>query len=294
MKLTAIPFAGAFSEALGMILEKKILRKKKVDTRAYNTFSFFWISVLAILSGLVLGTFFPELFSLKFNPETIQLKNIAIMLGVIVSSVAANLFTFYAMKWEKLTEIEPMRLMQPLFTIILALIIYSSERNVKTQILFAALVASLTLIFSHIRKHHFSLNKYAWAAIFGSFFFALELVISKSILILYTPLSFYLVRCVGIFLISLILFKPNPDKIDKKTWFMIICVSFVWILYRMLLYFSYDISGVVVTTLLFILTPVFLYALSYIYLKEKPSWRNIVASIIIVLCVAYALWINGV
>jgi drug/metabolite transporter (DMT)-like permease len=47
---------------------------------------------------------------------------------------------------------------------------------------------------------------------------------------------------------------------------------------------------VIFTTLIFLLTPVFIYIFSRIYLNEKLNWRNILASIIIVLCVLYALF----
>lgn len=292
MKFT-IPFLGALSEATGTIIEKKVLRKKRVDFRAYNTFSFLAIILMLIPLLFILNFIFPEKFPITINSEAFILKNIIILLGVIFFSILANLFVFYAMKWEKMTEIEPMRLMQPLFTIILAFIFYTGERQTQTQILIAALIASLTLILSHVHKYHFQLNKYAWSAIFGSLFFAIELVISKQILTYYPPLIFYLFRCLGVFLVSLFIFKSNAKKIEIKTWSMIYITGLIWIVYRLLLYTSFVKSGLIITTLLFILTPVFIYILSYKYLNEKPNWRNIIASVIIVLCVAYAMIISN-
>lgn len=293
-KISLIPFLGSFAEALGTVIEKRILRKKKIQTRVYNTFSFMTIVFLILAVCLPLSFLFPNILVFKFPPSIWQTPNLIRILIVIAFSILANLFTFYALKWEKLTEIEPMRLMQPLFTIIFALIFYTSERNVQIHVLIAAIIASLTLVFSHIKKHHFSLNSYAWSAIAGSFFFALELVISKPLLEIYSPISLYLVRCTGIFIFSLLIFRPNFKKIEGKTRLMILSVSFIWIAYRMLLYLSYGIKGVITTTLLFILTPIFIYFLSYLYLKEKPSLRNIIASIIILACVVYAMIMNGI
>ncbi len=292
MTLT-IPILGAFSEGAGTIVEKKILMKRKLGTRTYNTFSFMIIVLLLIPIIFIMNYFLPTKFPINISSEAFQLKNILFMLGVIVFSIIANLLTFYAMKWEKITEIEPMRLMQPMFTIILAFFIFTTERQTQNSIIILSIIASLTLIASHTRRHHFSFNKYAWAAIFGSLFFALELVISKEILSLYPPLVFYFVRCLGIFLVSLFIFRPNPEKIQKSTWFMIIGVSFIWIAYRVLLYSSYLTQGVITTTLLFILTPVFIYIFSWKYLKEQFKWRNLIASIIIVICVALAMYLKG-
>ena len=92
---------------------------------------------------------------------------------------------------------------------------------------------------------------------------------------------------------SIIIFKPSMKTIDNKTWRMIFLISFIWILYRLMLYTSYVTKGPVITTLLFMLTPIFIYIMSYFYLKEKPNWRNITASIIILICVAYAMFVNG-
>ena len=292
MKL-ALPFFGAFSEAVGTILEKKLLMRRKLETKTYNAFSFMSIVILLIPIIFITHYFLPSQFSLNIDSQAFQLKNILIMLGVIIISILANLFTFYAMKWEKMTEIEPMRLMQPMFTILLAFFLFSTERQTKTSIIILSLIASFTIIASHVRKHHFSLNKYAWSAIIGSLFFALELVISKEILNLYPPLIFYLIRCTGIFLFSIIIFKPDFKNIKKSTWPMIFGVGLIWIVYRVLLYSSYLTQGVIVTTLLFILTPIFIYLFSWRYLKEQFKWRNLIASIIIVICVALAMWINS-
>jgi drug/metabolite transporter (DMT)-like permease len=292
MKLLAIPFFGALSEGVGTVIEKKIVMKRNVSHRTYNTFSFMLITLLLIPIILLSHYFFPNNFPVEISSQALIPINILLMFLVIAFSVAANITTFYAFKWEKMTEIEPLRLMQPLFTILLAFFIYSSERQTQTSIIILSIIASLALIFSHIKKHHFSFNKYAISAILGSLFFAIELTLSKNILNLYPPLMFYLIRCSGIFLVSLFIFKSNPTKIKKSTWFIMALVSLIWIIYRLLLYLSYNAKGLITTTLLFILAPVFIYIFSWKYLKEQFSWRNVIASIIIILCVALALYLS--
>jgi len=288
MKIFAIPFFGAFLEAAGTVLEKKILRGK-IDFKSYNVFGFLAIILLILPCIFILGHFFPTLFSLKIHSSALELKNILIMSLIILLSILANLFIFYAMKWEKITEIEPIRLFQPLFVIIFAFLLYSSERQTGTPIIIAAIIASLALIFSHVKRHHLKMSKYSIAAFLGSIFFAAELVISKEILNYYSPMSFYLIRCFFIFIITLLIFRPKFSSIPNKKWPYVFLVAFIWILYRILLYFSYETKGIIITTLLFILAPVFIYIFSYSYLKEKPNWRNILAAIIIIVCVVYAM-----
>jgi len=288
-----IPLLGAFSEGAGTVLEKKILMKRKLETRTYNTFSFMAIVILLIPLIFIANHFLPTQFPTQINIEAFLPLNLLLLLGVIIVSIFANLFTFYALKWENMTELEPMRLMQPMFTIVLAFFIFSTERQTQTSIIILSLVASFALVASHVKKHHFSFNKYAWAAILGSLFFSLELILSKEILNFYPPLVFYLFRCFGIFIFSLFIFKSNPKKIQKSTWPMIFGVAFVWIVYRVMLYSSYLSEGVITTTLLFILTPVFIYLFSWKYLKEQFKWRNLIASIIILICVAIAMYLKG-
>ena len=272
---------GAITETAGTILEKRIL--KRIDFKDYQTFSFLSI-VLVIIPFLFFGFW-------NVSQAAWELKNLAILSFVILVSVAANYFTFVGLNRENLTEFEPLRLFQPLFVILLAFVIYSSERQTSPTILIPALIASIALIFSHINKNHLRLNKYAIATLLGSLFFALELVASKSILALYNPLSFYIVRCFFVFILSLALFKSKLSS-TKNLKFNIIFIAIIWVAYRFLLYTGYDLYGVIFTTLMFILAPVLIYVSAIIFLKEKPKLKNIIAAIIILACVAYAIVFN--
>lgn len=272
---------GAITETAGTILEKKIL--KRIDFKDYQTFGFLAI-VLVILPFLFFGFW-------NVSQAAWELKNLAILSFVILVSVAANYFTFVGLNRENLTEFEPLRLFQPLFVILLAFVVYSSERQTPLTIMIPALIASIALILSHINKSHLKLNKYAIATLLGSLFFALELVASKSILALYNPLSFYIVRCFFVFILSLALFKSKISS-TKNLKFNIIFIAIIWIAYRFLLYTGYDLYGVIFTTLMFILAPILIYISAIVFLKEKPKLKNIIAAVVILACVAYAIIFN--
>ena len=277
-----IPFIGALSEAAGTILEKKVLLKRKINYKDYTVFGFLVIAILII----------PVLFFFwRLDQEALTIKNILIFLSVVITSIIANLLCYYSLKREKVTELEPLRLLQPLFIVFLAFILYDTER--KLSVLVAALIASLALIFSHVEKHHLKFNKYLITTIFSGLFFAAELVISKIILPYYSPLTFYFLRCTFIFLITAMILKPSPKNIDKTSWILIFITGAIWIVYRGILYYGYLTYGIVFTTLLFILAPIFIYLFAKIFLKEKLTWRNIIAAIIIVVCISYVIWMNA-
>ena len=277
------PILGAVALASGTIIEKFVLKAKKLNIKLYQILSF--LSIVIVM--LPFAYFFWNI-----SPEALQLKNILIFLAIIILSIIANLLVFYSLKWEKVSNLEPARILEPLFVILIALIFSffltndAYSRNLK--VLIPAIIAALALIFSHIKKHHLVFNKYFVAAIFGSFFFALELALAPLILDYYSPLTFYLIRCLGVLLISLILFSSDLKILDKKTNFLIFITAIIWVLYRIIIYYGYMNYGIDFTTLIIMLSPVLIYFFANIFLKEKLSWRNIIASIIIIACIVYA------
>jgi len=150
-----------------MTIEKIILKKKYLNYKNYTVFGF-----LAIVIAMLPLIF----FFWKISPEAYLLKNLFVFFLIIFFSILANLFTFVALKRENLTILEPIRLMQPLFTILLAFImsfffqIYYLERNYSILIL--GIVASTTLVLSHVQKHHLIFDKYITSALLGSLFLA--------------------------------------------------------------------------------------------------------------------------
>ncbi len=279
-----LPILGALALAIGTIFQRKVLKQKSIGIKVYQKAVFLAI-VLAMLPFIY--------FFWRIDAGAFELKNIFIFSLVIIFSITANLFTFYSMKWEKVTNLEPAKILEPLFVIILAIFfsffINASMYEKNLKVIIPALIAGITLIFSHIKKHHLRFNRYFIAAILGSFFFALELVISRLILDFYSPITFYFLRCSFILIISFALFRTKLKTLDKKSSILIFIIGIVWAVYRIVIYWGYTNLGVIFTTLVIMLGPIFIYIFAWKFLKEKINWRNIVASIIIVGCVVYAI-----
>lgn len=283
--MSYIPIFGAFLDAIGTFLNKKIAVRKGVGHREFLVYGFLAIVIVCL----------PFIyFSWHVDPLAKRNINVAILALVILFSFFANYFSFFALKHKNLSKLESIRLTLPLLTILFAFLFsfffdyYNNERNY--YILFFAFVASITLVISNIRKEHFYLDKYSISALVGSFLFALELVISKFILPFYDPLSFYFIRCILIFLMSFLVFRNKLSKVDNKSIFLFILAGIFWVGYRVLLYYGYGIFGIVFTTTVFILSPVIVYILSAVFLKEKITKRQIFSSVIIVLCILGALF----
>lgn len=283
-----LPILGAFLEAAGAVLDKRIIHRLKVNYKAYTIYIFAAI----ILASLPLLFFFWNL-----KPEALLIKNLSIFFLIVIFSVFANLLTFYSITREDLSEVEPVRLTLPLFTVLLAFIfsfffeIYKDERNYA--IIFLGLIASIALVFAHIRKNRLYFNKYLIAALVGSFLYAFELTLSKSILFFYNPLTFYFLRSLWIFLIVWMFFYNKLTPLKIKTKLLILIVGVIAVMYRVILYYGYQTLGVVFTTTLFILAPVLIYIFAAVFLKEKITKRQIASSIVIVICVIVAILVGG-
>lgn len=272
-----IPFIGALALGLGSFFEKLTLKDKKLFP-SHFVVALFLAAVVIMLPFIY---FFFEIDSSAFRP-----LNLLFLAGIVAFSILANVFALYSLKWEKLTNLEPVRLLEPLFVVLLAFAVFKSERN--PEIIIPSIIAALALVFSHVRKHHLDFNKFILAGIGGSLFYAVELILTRIILPYYNPISLYFVRCVIIAVVSFIIFRPNlAGEFSKKEKWMVFIIAFFWVVFRVATYYGYLYLGVVSTTLVLMLGPLVIYILAVIFLKERLRWRNIAASIIILGCVVY-------
>ncbi len=276
-----IPIIGALALASGTVFQRKILKQNAISIKKYFVMEFIAISLVM----LPLIYFFWEI-----KPEAFQLKNIILFSAVIVASILANIFAFKSMKWEKINNIEPAKVLEPLFVILFAILFSfffeGFDRNPK--ILVPAILSVFALIFSHVKKRHLDFNKYFIFALIGSFFFALELILSKLILDYFHPITFYFLRCFILAIFGIVIFHPSFKNIKTKTKFYALIIGAIWVVFRIITYWGYLKLGVIFTTLIMMLGPVFVYLFAHIFLKEKYNWKNILVSAIIIASVVYA------
>jgi drug/metabolite transporter (DMT)-like permease len=280
-----LPIVGAVANAFSIIWERIVLVKKKVDIKSFQVAAFLAVTLL----------FLPFIyFFFKIHPEAFTTINIVLFLCVILFSVIANIAFCYSIKGERVSSLEPALALEPLFTVILAVIasfFFAELFERKIHIIIPAVIAGVALVLSHIKRHHLNFDKYFIAAILASFFFAMELIFSNFILDYYTPLTFYFLRCLGIFAVSLAVFRPKFSGINNKIKLEIFGIAFLWIVYRVIIYYGYLNLGIVFTTLIVMLSPIFIYFLAWIVLKEKIRWQDVVTALVVVACVVYAVLI---
>jgi len=67
----------------------------------------------------------------------------------------------------------------------------------------------------------------------------------------------------------------------------------MWVVYRVFVYYGFLKIGIISTILMIMLGPIFVYFLAWKFLKEKISWKNIIASFIIVASVVYVMFFRN-
>lgn len=282
-----IPIIGSFFEAALAVLEKKVLRKHNINAVNFTMYSFLSIILVMII---------PLYFFWGLKPEATELTNIIIFISIVVISVFANITFAFSLKREDLSEMEPIRLMQPLFILLIAFSLsfffsaYYNERNYPILIL--SLIASLTLILSHLNKSHLKMDKYIAAGIIGNFLFALEIVISKSILPYYSSFTFYFLRSLFIFIICIIIWHPKVKPLKKGTSNLFFLMGIVAVIYRLIIYYGYQNIGIILTTILFLLSTVLIYIAAAIFLKEKIKKQQIISAVVIIICIILSIIIS--
>lgn len=273
------PFIAAIIDAFDVVATKRFFNIfKQLSPRMFAWWVFVWITVL----GLILSPWLVHIEHQALSPYYL-------VLIVLMTFLAANynFLYYYGLKSEHLADIEPFFLFNPLVTILIASLFYPSERS--WQLYLAVIIAGGLLAWAHIKKHHLSLGKPILAVLGFSLLFGLEAVIIKQLLAVYSPVALYLVRVITTALFIWILEKGRIAMFTMKQLPYFILLAVGALVVNSLIYTSYKLSGISSTIFVIILSPILVYALSVMFLKEKLIWKNVITSLGIVLLV---LWIT--
>ena len=271
----------AMANSVELLLERYILDKKQVSWKKNLNIGFITISLFMLIGSP---------FFFKYNPLYLSKTNIIYLAVVIFLSVVCNSLLFFGLKHTKVNEAEPLILTSWIFTIISAAIIYPDERN--TIGIALAIIASGSVLLSHLKKHHLQLDRYAFCILLSAFLISIHDLFAKKLLTVYDPYSFYFIRCVlcsVIFLFMYRIFVREKSRISKATLMLILFANVAVIARYVFMYWSYKINGLVYTSLLMCLAPVIILVGSFVFLKEEIKPKNIAASVIIVACVVISI-----
>jgi transporter family protein len=252
---------------------------KKVTYKTYNGISFPLMTLFTLVLLLI--------FRAPLSWDLFKGKLLLFLLLAVIITIITNLIFYRALKSDNLSEMETISLLTQIPLIIFASIFFKDERNILVLVL--ALIAVSSIIWSHWKRHHFAIARKTWPFLIWALLVApFRGLISKVLLESWNPISLQLVENFLICLVFVPLFYKSIKSVPKKAIIFLIITNILttvaWILY----YFSYQMSGVVYTVMIFSLQPVLVYISSLIFLKDKLDWKKLVAFGIILVTIIVA------
>ncbi|MDP3771886.1 MAG: DMT family transporter [bacterium] len=274
-----IPLLSAIFQAGSLTLDKIILSFRRMGWREYVGVSF-------PLSFLVVFA----LFLIVRPPLTLALFSgglVWLLVASILLAAGSNLFFYYALDRDRLAELGIAGLLNRIPIILFSSIFFADER--RFGILIPALIASTAIIWSHWERHHLKMARGTIIFILWSFLAGpLLAMTSKSILIVMHPISYDLIRTGTLAVIFGLAFFRHARSIPRAAVPLLLATNTLTSLSNILFFFSYQLSGIVYTSLLFSFEPLLVHFSAVFFLKERLHWKKSIAFAVVLLSILAA------
>lgn len=273
------PILAAILQASSFTLDKAILNLRRVGFVSYTGASF---PLVFLITGVIFFIFKPP-----FTVDLFGGYRFALILLSVGGSAVSNILYYRALKSDTLQELQSLELISVIPIILFSSVLFSDERNLF--VILPAAVASLAVIWSHWEHKRFVIAKKTLPFIVWSLAIApFSAPVSKTLLIVWDPVSLELVRSAGMALLFLPFTRRALSILSARAWGLIVVTnvftSVAWILF----FVSFQRSGIVYTLLIFSLQPILVYLASMFILKEKVHWKKMTAFAVILCSIAFA------
>lgn len=268
---------GALLFGAAMVWDKYNLRRYSFTPPTYTAMMFVCLSVF---SGVV------ALFTFDVQFEQVGLYQWVLFVAVVLLAFLWNKLYYYFQKREELQDFEVMNLVVPAATALLAGIIYIEERNTVTFM--AVAVSLLTLFAVRLDVHHTRFNAYSRLVVVMIFAMAGEAVLRKTLLYIVDPATLYFFRTVVVTALLLLFYRSEalPRRFDQ--WRAVVGPAILGGSGMIIMFYGYTHIGLVMTTLVFALSPLIVYFLDSLILRERIQSKNIIAAVVIVVAIVLA------
>lgn len=210
---------------------------------------------------------------------------------MILLAIMWNIFYYQGLQKEKLVEFEMINLLTPLSTVLLAAVFFPEEFS--WPVFGAAIVGTIALFGSHLRKHHLQFDKYAIHLLLAVILMAMEVMVQNELLQVYSPAALYALRTGILALFFTIYYRPKVDNINDHDFKMLFLAAFLGGASFIGKLYGYQSVGITLTTLIMLLTPIIVSWLDARLYGTPIKRRTIFAFIVIVLSVAYATFMQA-
>lgn len=273
----------ALASAGNVLLDKFVLAKQRMKVSDYIPLLFVFLFLVTFLTLPWLGGVNEVLM---FSQQYIFYFVLMVLLAVIW-----NIFYYQGLQKEKIIEFEMIILLTPLATVLLAALFFPEEFD--PPVFWAAVIASLALLFSHLRKHHFEFDKYSLHLLLAVVLMAMEAMVQKELLYIYAPATLYALRTGLLALFFGLYYRPIMAHVNDHSFRLVFATAFLGAVYMVTKFYGFQQIGVTFTTLVLLVTPV-ITSWADAKLNGTPvKRRTILAFVVILLCVLYAIAKQG-
>jgi drug/metabolite transporter (DMT)-like permease len=159
----------------------------------------------------------------------------------------------------------------------------------EPRLLAPALIVSLTLTLTYLKSHHLDFKRYGRWLILAVMLMALEAVIIKLLLAVYSPAGLYFIRTLLLALVFTLTHPPELKGITKGQWQGILGVGVFGTIFKIVQYTAYSKVGMVITTMILVLSPFLVLLADRLILKERLRLKYILGMVVIGATIGWAL-----
>jgi len=276
--LAAIGVAG------GDIVNKIILDHKQTSVRRFLPLLFLF---LVLITGIILP------FTFSLSTQAFQWNYIILFIVMVGVGIAWNVPFYNSIKKESLHEFELIILLSPVMTIFLAMAFLPEERNLS--VFFVGILACIILFFNRYRNKELNLTVNVKRTLLAMFFIAIEAILVKKLLAVYSPPTLYFFRTLIMAVVYYFLFRPKgeQEKMTGQIYGLIFVSAFFGVLQMVMKFYGFINFGVIKTTLVLLIAPVLVYFASFFYFREKRLfWRDAISAAAVLACLIYIIIVS--
>lgn len=261
MKTLLIPILAAVSYAASILLAKVGLTRRHISLRDYIPGLFLFLSISSSLALLKIGGI--------SRIDVANQHTLLMLLAVAVTAATWNVLFYIGVAREKLNSTEAIILLMPLATISVGWAFAPSDFN--SRIAISALVATAMIAFIYKPKRVAKFDKYGLALLVAVVLMGLENVLAGRLLQTSTlsPVALYTFRTILLFAIFYAYYRPSFKRISLKNHMFMAVSAAVGTTSMILRFYGLRDSGIALTAVVLITTPVLVFATAVLLLNEK-------------------------
>lgn len=262
-----------------LLLDKNLLTNQRMKIANYIPLLFVFLFAVTAVTLPWTGAVEPFLAG--------EQQYIFYFILMVLLAIMWNIFYYQGLQQEKMIEFEMIMMLTPLATILLATLFFPEEFN--PAVFSAALIGGAALFLSHLRRHHFAFDRYAIHLLLAVLLMAMESIVQNELLRIYSPALLYATRTGILALFFTIYYRPDMAEVKRHQFRLVFWSAVMGAASMVAKFYGYQEIGITFTTLVLLLVPILASWLDARINKSGIKHRTVIAFVVILLCVVYAI-----